>query len=83
MRNGNIYGINTPSNVLPVLTVPMRNGNYEVCIKLLYADWVLTVPMRNGNSFQYQAIFPDLTVLTVPMRNGNTPLKTLTSVRYS
>jgi len=38
-------------DLLWVLTVPMRNGNYFRGRKYLPGAGVLTVPMRNGNIF--------------------------------
>jgi len=54
-----------------VLTVPMRNGNFELMKENPDSKTVLTVPMRNGNLYPY--IRPTIAslVLTVPMRNGN------------
>jgi len=56
---------------MPVLTVPMRNGNAEVenLQKLVvgsyrtYEEWKHDVDLKTTYKF--------VTVLTVPMRNGN------------
>ena len=39
----------TSQGALPVLTVPMRNGNIPSWYTSSYTKLVLTVPMRNGN----------------------------------
>ncbi len=37
------------SSTYSVLTVPMRNGNFDAVYCIEYKIVVLTVPMRNGN----------------------------------
>jgi len=54
-----------------VLTVPMRNGNYDGIVRYAPYSIVLTVPMRNGNSPHTRQERKYDKVLTVPMRNGN------------
>ena len=54
-----------------VLTVPMRNGNYNISVIKEKGNKVLTVPMRNGNFIIAIAKKSIYKVLTVPMRNGN------------
>ena len=58
-----------------VLTVPMRNGNFNSEPILREFFIVLTVPMRNGN-YGYCVYWQARKwVLTVPMRNGNVQLQ--------
>ena len=57
--------------IVPVLTVPMRNGNDLEKSLGTGKIKVLTVPMRNGNPESTGREFTAVIVLTVPMRNGN------------
>ena len=52
MRNGNTAPFCLFQMSGPVLTVPMRNGNYLLQKERSSLQKVLTVPMRNGNQHQ-------------------------------
>ncbi len=71
--------MNEETDVIKVLTVPMRNGNYQKLTYIRNNLHVLTVPMRNGNVLLWRFLKHSNLVLTVPMRNGNTTASAVVS----
>ncbi len=75
MRDGNYpLRCHCIHGALPVVSLPMRDGNLLGAMTEDRNSWVVSLPMRDGNPKATMVEPSRSNVVSLPMRDGNTSL---------